>query len=234
MDEAYKTWKAQPTSENLRGFLDKAEPVIKSALNSYAGGNEALKSQARILAVEAARKYDPKQGTKLKTYLMTQLQPLSRVARARGSITQVPERVSIDLYHLRQAEQTFNDEKGRPPSDTELIDRLGFSRKRLLHLRNFMSGDVSETGVSSPESGAMLPGVARADPAQIMMEYVHHDLDPLDQMILEHKTGLYGKPVLSTNDIAIKLKLSPAAVSQRAKKVSQRVLDLQNATEDSL
>jgi DNA-binding Lrp family transcriptional regulator len=55
------------------------------------------------------------------------------------------------------------------------------------------------------------------------MEYVHHDLEPLDQKMLEWRTGIYGKTIKSVNEIAERLKLSPAAVSQRAARIARLI-----------
>jgi predicted transcriptional regulator len=40
---------------------------------------------------------------------------------------------------------------------------------------------------------------------------------------MEWKTGIYGKQILSTNDIAKKLGLTPGAVSQRASRILAKV-----------
>jgi hypothetical protein len=54
-------------------------------------------------------------------------------------------------------------------------------------------------------------------------EFVYHDLDPIDQVILEHSLGLHGKQVLPNQDIARKLKLSPGAISQRKVRIQDQL-----------
>lgn len=228
MELEYETWKQKPTDINFDAVLDKAEPVINSAIQSYAGGDKTLHTRAQLLAARAIKSFDPKKGTKLRTHLMTQLQPLSRAYRERTQLISVPERVTVDLYKMRQEEQRFKDQFGRPPSDGELTSATGLSRRRLMHVRKFSGRETAESGLVGDEGEVLYPGISSPDPEQILIEYVHHDLDPMDQMILEFRSGLYGKPVLSNNEIAAKLKLSPGAVSQRAAKIAARITELRD------
>ena len=48
---------------------------------------------------------------------------------------------------------------------------------------------------------------------------VYHDLEPVDQFIMQHTWGIYGAPPLSTKSIADKLRITPGAVSQRRSKI---------------
>jgi DNA-directed RNA polymerase specialized sigma subunit len=228
MESAYEAWKQKPTEINFDAVLDKAEPVINSALQSYAGGDKTLHTKAQLLTARAIKSFDSTKGTKLRTHVMTQLQPLSRVYRERTQLISVPERVTTDLYKMKQEEQRFKDQFGRPPADSELTSATGLSRRRLAHIRKFSARETAESSLVGDEGEVLYPGVSAPDPEQILIEYVHHDLEPLDQMILEFRSGLHGKPVLSNNEIATRLKLSPGAVSQRAAKIAARITDLQN------
>lgn len=207
----------------MGNLLDAAEPTIQSALKAYAGGNTALKSRARRIAADAFQTYDPKKGTQLRTHLMTQLQPLQRHAREYSQLVRVPERVSMDLYKLKQEEQKFFDSHGREAADKEMADKTGLSMKRIARVRRYSKGEVAESGLTENEDGdqaIMYPGISKVNPEAVWMEYVHHDLAPIDQKILEWKTGYNGKEMLSNNEIARRLNLSAGAVSQRSAKIA--------------
>ncbi len=227
MEDAWKDWKASPTPAKMSALLTKADPIINKAVSSYAGGNAFMRPHARKLAITAFKNYDPTKGTKLSSHIMTQMQPLQRAVREQTQLIKVPERVSIELYHVRQAKQQLQDHLGRAPSDREVADHTGLSHKRLLHLEKYGRSDVSESSLTAPsEDGEMetfYPGVNKADPQKVWMEYVHHDLGPVDQQILEWRTGLYGKEQLSNQEIARRLKISPSAVTQRAAKIKNMV-----------
>ena len=232
MDEEFEKWKTAPTPENMSALLDKAEPVINSALTSYAGGNQLFRGHARRMAAEAFKTYDPKKNVKLHTHLMTQLQPLTRINREHAQSVKVPERVTLDMYSMRQSNQELFDKLGREPSDKELADHTHLSMRRLQHVRRFARPDIPESGLTmmneEGEQEIFYPGMQKTDPQRVWTEYVHHDLSPVDQKILEWKTGLYGKEILSNNEIAQRVNLSPGAVSQHSSRILQRIAEGQN------
>jgi len=225
MEQAYEKWRKAPTQENMAALLDAADPVVDSALSAYARGDKALKSRARILAAGAFKTYDPQKGTKLRTHVMTQLQPLSRAHRERTAVVRTPERVAADSYRLSQAQQEFADRHGREPSTAELADASNLSLKRIAHVRGF-KGPLAESSLTEMEEDSpatFYPGVHKEDPRKIWQEYVYHDLDPINQQILERKAGMHGKPALSNNEIAAKLGVTPGAVSQRSAAIAAKL-----------
>ena len=232
MDKAFEAWRLNPTPEATTQLLAAANPVIDSAITSYAGGDRSFSGRAKVLALKAFQSYDPKRGTKLNTHLMSQLQPLRRDYHNRVNPLKIPERASMEWRALADSEEQLHNELGRPPSDSELADHSHISIKKLQRLRN-----AGQTGLpasyfddddESDSAADKAPAVSRADPNKVWMEFVHHDLGPIDQKILEWKTGAFGHPILSTNDIAQKLKLSAGAVSQRASKIATRLSEVQS------
>jgi DNA-directed RNA polymerase specialized sigma subunit len=209
-------------------FLEKAQPVIDTGIKSYGQNNRALETRARLLVADAAKKFDPTRGVKLRTYLMTQLQPLSRHARDFGQVTRVPERVNTDLYAVNQSSQEYFDKFGRESSDKELADATGLSMRRIAYVRKFANPETAESSLVDDENVVMYPGTETPDPDKILLEYVHHDLDPVDQKILEWRSGIYGKQKISNNEIAKRLRLSAGSVSQRAAKIAARIKQLRD------
>lgn len=223
LDNAYAQWQRDPTPNTVQQFLQSARPVISKALTSYAGGDKALTARAKRLAIDALKKYDPERGTKLQTHLLIQLQPLRRDYMKRLTPVHIPERIQIDKYHLDMTDREFKAMHEREPSDAELSDLTGLSAKRIARIRMFDKGLISEGQTANPESGVQLPGSDEIAPDDIWLEYVHHDLNPIDKKILEWKTGIYGKQVLSTNEIARRLNITPSAVSQRAARIALKI-----------
>jgi DNA-directed RNA polymerase specialized sigma subunit len=136
----------------------------------------------------------------------------------------------MDLYKLHQAEQTLNDAHGREASDTELADHMGTSLKRIRHLRKYNRAETSESSLiardEEGDSEIYYPGVNKVDPEKVWVEYLYYDSDPVDQKILEWKTGYNGKSQLGTNEIAKRLGLSPGAVSQRSARLSKKLSEI--------
>lgn len=222
LTSAYDSWRQSPGKRTMGNLITAADPIINNAMTSYSGG-VPVRSTAKLLVSEAVKKYDPNKGTKLSTYLMTQLQPLQREARKRRDVIRMPERSQIDLEKLRATERLFKDEEGREPADSELADKLGMSIKRIRYLRERESGPIAEGSFEQETETSFQPGTVTPSAEDAWMSYVHHGLGPIDQKILEWRTGYLGKKILSNNEIAHRLKISPAAVSQRAAKIANQL-----------
>jgi DNA-directed RNA polymerase specialized sigma subunit len=223
LDDTYDFWQRNQSQANMDQLLRAAQPTINKALSSFAGGDKSLNARAKRLAIDAFRNYDPKKGAKLSTHLYIRLQPLQREYTQRSSILEIPERVQLDRFRLEQAETALADELGREPSDAELAEYIGLSTRRIAHVRKFARKRFSESQIRSPEGEPLQPASEEVSPEDIWFEFVHHDLDPTDKKILEWKTGMYDKKVLSTNEIARRLKITPSAVSQRAAKIALKL-----------
>ena len=221
----YAAWKKDPSPANAGKLLAAVNPVLDSALRTYGGAKASptLRSHAKLLALEAARRYDPTRA-KLRTHLMTHLQGLRRLHARESQIVTLPERVGLDLHRLHLTTQELTDRLGREPSDQELADHAGLSLKRLAHIRRARPGYAEGQLASRTEGGqemAFDPAVVSGADDDTWVNFVHGDLGPTDQLILEHTLGLHGKPRLSKQRIAARLRLSPGAVSQRAAKIQQ-------------
>jgi DNA-directed RNA polymerase specialized sigma subunit len=240
---AYEAWKKKPDDPEAKSgvltALHAARPsVFDSALQTYAGssaGSPTLRSHAKMIALEALPSYDPRKA-KLRTHLMVHLQRLHRLAAREEQPIRLPEQVGIHLQRAHGAFNELTDQLGREPSDAELSKHMGISMKRLQHIRQYAhpttEGSMAASS-QSEDSGGFTPAVVRPVKDQIWQRFVYHDLSPVDQFILEHSAGLYGKPVLQKQQIAKKLHLSPGAVSQRLKKIQER-LDLRGQVAGNL
>lgn len=227
----YRAWKATPGPAANGAMLRALRPVIDTAVRTYAGpqASPTLHGRARQMTLEALPRYDPSR-TKLKTYLLNHLQGLRRLSVRENNIISVPEQVQMDLFHLNRRRDELAEELGRDPSDLELADRTGLSVKRIAYVRTLRL-PTSESAMLQPFRGSdssdynepAVRGGGEAD-ASAWQRFVHAGLDPVDQVILEHSFGLYGKPVLSNRDIARRLNITPSAVSQRRVRI-QGLLD---------
>ena len=130
----------------------------------------------------------------------------------------------FDQQKLRRHEQDLTDEMGREPTDLELADRTGFSLKRMTKVRKYQPG-VSEGTLESVDPGllgSLSPALARSQKSrQMWIDMVYQDLPPLEQKIMEHTFGMHGRPTLSNQALAAKLKRSPGAISQRKARIQQ-------------
>ncbi len=229
----FLNWKKNPSPENSGHLLRAVEPIMNEALRSYAGKSATsptMRSKAKRMILSAMGSYDPSQS-KIRTHLLSQLQGLRRVSTKEEQIISTPEQVLLDANHLRKAESELKDELGRDPSDMELADYTGLSRRRLGYIRKLkpsMAEGTLEAMRKSDEDGDPSQGVAvQSTPNQKAMQtwwdFVYHDLDPVDQIVMENSLGMHGHPVLSNQDIARKVNLTPGAISQRKAKIQGKL-----------
>ena len=219
LNEAYAGWQKQPSNVNMMRALQAAQPTIDMALRSYVGHRDPVAlSQAKLLALRAMKGYDPRRGTQLRTHLLTQLQPLRRLAAKRRFVSNIPEQAQYDMSGIKDAEADLAEDLGREPTEAELADKTGLSLKRIQHIRKMVVPQAeSMFGVEGPPESDVPSSM------QDWQDYVYHDLSPTDKKIFEWRTGYNKKPTLGVSDIAGKLNLSAGRVTQRANNIAVKL-----------
>jgi hypothetical protein len=76
------------------------------------------------------------------------------------------------------------------------------------------------------EEGSNAPGVITPSRVPYAQDAVYMSLDPRDKFIFDARTGGHGQKVLSVTDVARRLGVSPAAISQRANSIAEMVKEL--------
>jgi DNA-directed RNA polymerase specialized sigma subunit len=221
--EAYDAWSADPTPTNNAAMLKAIDPIIRKGVtaNVGQGPNPLMQSRARQIALKSLGSYDRKRA-KLQTHLMNNLQSLRRQDRQVSNVVRAPERVILDQRKLLEYEQELKDELGRDPTDAELMNRSGFSGKRLAKVRGWHPGAAEGTVEGMDVNLLSSLGVGPSQEAHDMwVQMVYDDLPPLDQKVMEYTLGLNGRKPLSNQEIAKKLGRSPGAISQRKKRIQE-------------
>lgn len=225
--EPYEAWVADPSRANTGQMLRAIDPVLSTAVRAYAGPsarNVTIKSQAKKMAAEALKSYDPARGP-LKTHLMSRLQRLRRVASQQRQIIRVPEQVALDQMMSEAAFKELEEKLSRPPSDQELADFTGLSLKRLQYVRG-STRPLAESTITRPgeEGGGYDPRVRPIEESHdVWLELVYDDLDATNQYIIERVLGLHGHQRTTPSQVAAQLKISPAAVSHRMAQIQQKI-----------
>lgn len=218
----YHAYMTNRSPETADAMLKALSPVIDESLRSY-GGTEAAtvtaRARAKKMVLEAVDRYSPERA-KLRTHLLSHLRGLRRVTERSTAGVYVPEQWRLDARHVDAATSDLSDALGRDPSDAEVADRLGLPLDRVRKARS-VPGVLAGSQYEGPSAGT-----APADEKawNTWVESVYADLNPIDQVILEHSFGLHGRPALPANRIAAKVNLSAGAVSQRKSRI-QMLLD---------
>lgn len=222
---AFGAWQNDPSPDNTGTLLKEIDPIIKQGLNYYGGGlsnSPLMRGKAKQIAIQALSTYNPETAP-LRTHIMSNMQRLQRLAAHERQTVRLPERVAVSQQRLAEVEKKFTDENSRPPSDIELADRMGVSVKRMAEIRKAARA-LPESMVMQPtEEGGVREMGSKSisqEPDQ-WVEMVYMTLDPINQIILERALGLHGHQPTNFTQIAKKLRLSSAAISQRWNKIQQ-------------
>lgn len=224
VDAAYAAWAADPTPENMKAVLDDLDPTINSEVQRFSGPKPLLRSRARALAVKAVRSYDPAADTKLRSWVVTQLQPLSRYNNSLKPVY-APEDAARKSYAVAKALEAFVDEHGRDPTDEELADAVGISVARLKKVRQMTPAVVHEPQATDDDGTVQDYAVYSTNPVRAASEAVYSGLGDRDRRIFDLRTGSHGQTALPGQDIASLLRVSPAFVTQRANAIASRIVD---------
>lgn len=228
-DEIHANWLKNRTPESNTEILAAIQPVIDTAIQSYVGqnANQTARTQAKLMALRALETYDPSKGN-VRNHLLSQLQSLRRFAAQQQNIIDVPEQVSLDYQALQEATNELRDKLGREPTDDELADHTGLSRRRIKKIRSF-NQPVSE-GMTHNETqedgsdGNVASNVPGKDPGlDAWLDFVYDDLSNTDKLIMDMLLGRNGRKKASVQEIAKELGISPSAVSQRAAKIQEMI-----------
>ena len=230
-DTMYPQWQKEQTPEMNTKLLGTVQPIIDTAVSSYAGSNPSptIKNKARLMALKALQTYSPDRGT-VKTHLLSQLQSLRRLAAKEQNIISLPEQVGLDFQRLSSAENDLRDALSRDPTDDEIADATGLSTRRIKKIRSFhqpiaegmtalQSGDSEDA--ANTDIASTLPNHTKQTDA--WMDFVYGDLSPTDKLIMDMTLGRNGRRQASTQDIARRLNITPGAVSQRAAKIQAMI-----------
>lgn len=228
-DTVYKQWQTAQTPDNNTKLLKTVQPIIDTALTSYAGGqpSPAMRTKAKLMALKAMSAYNPNKGN-VKTHLLSQLQSLRRAAAQENNIISIPEQVGLDFQHLTETENQIRDQFGRDPTDDELADATGLSKRRIQKIKSFHQPVPESATITENEDDTFDGGVASQIPGannayNAWLDFVYEDLGPTDRLIMDMTLGRNGKRRTSNQQIAQRLRLSPGAISQRAAKIQAMI-----------
>lgn len=233
LDSMYQAWKKSNKPQELNSMLEYLNSDIDKAVYAYSGLNSgpAVKSRAKLLALKAIKNYDPKSASSLRSWVYTQLQPLSRYSRELNPAP-MPERTLQQLSLLKKFENDFYENKGRDASELELANLTGMSVKQLAKVRGLDKKTYSENFVAFTGENPVTAQELTATPSSKLKEdtlaAMYSSLSGPEQVILEHKLGYNNKKILSNNEIAKRLKISPGRVSQLTSNLSAKLEEYAN------
>jgi DNA-directed RNA polymerase sigma subunit (sigma70/sigma32) len=191
--DMWHDWKKNPDSvEKWRKLYGTFKPVIMTAMQKNLYGSNVPKGVHFAHAVgnfdTAIKTYDPKAGTKLSSWIHTNVQEKGKRINAKYSnIGFIPEARYFKVLTFKNAVEQLTDDLMREPSATEIADHLGWSIKQVETMRRELRADLLE------DEDIQHQTVIVPDTTQSAIEYTYHELTPQQQVVYEHMFGSHGK-----------------------------------------
>ena len=225
--QAYNKWVADQSPDNMAELVSAFMPTVNSEIQQYAGSKQLLRARAKAYVVGAIRSYDPLGKTSLNTWVVTNLKQLSRYGKRLRPI-RASEDIIRNSAELNRVTNELEDQLGRKPTDEELQDQTGWSLKQIEKIRASSTATISagSLGDADAETGPEDPSVSTMDPVPYARDAVYMSLGDRDKEIFNYRLGANGYPQLSGAEIAKKLGVTPAYISQRASNIGSMISEM--------
>jgi DNA-directed RNA polymerase specialized sigma subunit len=206
--ELWRQWKKTKAPNDLQRLLTQMNPLLLREVNKWAPSmsRSYLEAEAKRLAVEAFESYDPSYGAALSTHVASRLPKLSRVVYATQNTARLSETKNLLFHVYHTASHELRERHGREPTNEELADHLGWSPKKL---EQFQRQSQRKEFVESEDH----PDAEEAE--DHLVDYIYHDLTPLQKSVFEHSTGYQGKEHLSGDEMMKKLGITQGQLSYK-------------------
>ena len=222
---AYNKWVVSRSPEDMAEVVNAFMPTVNAEIMQYSGPKELLRSRARFLVTQAVKSFDPMGGARLNSWVVTYLKQLSRYGKRLRPV-RASEAMIRNAAELAEVEKRLEDDLGRKPTEDELVDETGWSRKTISDIRKSSVASVSESMFGTDDEGEGTrpePGLVRPSSLPYAAEAVYMSLDDKGKAIFDGKTGMHGKKQMSGSSLADMLNISGAAVSQRASAIGDAI-----------
>lgn len=221
---SYLSWKKTQSPEDMSNILKEIKPLLQSEMSRFRGvlPEPALQAQAKKRSIEAIKGYDPTKDVKLTTHIVNSLQKLYRENYKYQQAVRLSEELQRGTGNYAKSKEDLAFRLQREPTAAEVADDLGWPISKVERIERQARGEIFGQDLEYDPTDIELN---ESDPR---IDYVYFDLDPTDQMIMEYSTGYGGKAILPKKDIADKLGISAAAVTQRSKKIADKLMQVLN------
>lgn len=186
-----------------------------------------LINEGNLGLIKAAQRFDYTRGFKFISFAVWWIrQSIFQAISEQKRMVRLPGNQLVGLSKVIQASQQLEQELERAPTTTEIADKLGLPEERITDLIDNSPLSVSLNEYASEESDRTLLDILTNDDSllpdePLMRESVKLKVNALlsmlpnrQQLIMKYYHGLDNTPVLTMDDIAMKLNLSKERVRQ--------------------
>ena len=221
--QLWKDWKiGSKTAQNK--LIKSLDPLLQSQINRYSHPSiprSALEAEARKLALEAFKTYDPSKA-QLGTHVVNHQKHLQRYVLNYVNIGKIPENRALAVGKFQKIKQNLMEDLGREPNITELADSLTWAPREVERMENELRKDLSIT--TGGEDEAFFENILYStDETSELIQFIYYDSEPEDKLIIEYSFGFGGKPRLEVKDIALHIGKPEVYVRRKRQKFAEKV-----------
>lgn len=202
---------------------------------------EDLLNEGNLGLIEAARRYDPTKGTKFITYAIWWIRKsILKALAEQVNLVRVPTYQMKKVKEVRETERTLRRELGRTPERAEISERLDVSIKKVDQVLQVQSKEMSLDDTVGKETktpvGDFLVDKDSESPEEELLKRegtflvtgAMEHLNEQERVVIRHRFGLDGCPVLTLKEIGEQMGVSRERVRQIESQAKERLRRLFN------
>lgn len=209
--QQWRTYKHTKSLEDRDALFQRMQPIVMKKVQTWAGPIplDVLRNEAKALTFKAFDSYDPKKGTAISTHVTNSLAPLSRVVYTHQNTARLPENLILKVSSYNRAKEHLTAVNGYEPTSDQLHQELGWDRRELDRLEQYMRNDLTESAGGLDGSFYEDKGSEDDD----LLEALYMSLLPNEKKLLEYTTGFHTGKKLSSTEICTKMGITQAQLS---------------------
>jgi DNA-directed RNA polymerase sigma subunit (sigma70/sigma32) len=215
-DALYKAWKSAPAGYSkdmaFQALMIQLNGPIMTAVNTFRTAPLPLVTmelEAKRIGGQAVMDWSPTAGMNLAPYVGTIVrQRLYRYVAEHQNVGRLPEESIRQVGNIQRAITNLGESLGREPTTPELADHLGLPVSHVTRLRKSLRKDLLESGIDDE-----LAETLKHDPNYERVMLAYYGLTDMEKQVFDFSMGAHGQPKLKPQEIAARLKVSPARIS---------------------
>jgi DNA-directed RNA polymerase sigma subunit (sigma70/sigma32) len=220
----WRTWKSDPTEENLEPLLTSLQPLVNKRVAEFSRAPVppgAVRGQANLCVMRALNSYDPNKGAALGTHVHIHLKKVSSFVAKHQNLGRIPEHRVNRITDFKNAKEELTQQMGHPPDALSLAEHLGpkWSINEVSRMEAELRPDLISSKGIEPDS---LTDIEYSRDREVL-RYIYQELTAEERAVFEYSHGINGKPELQAGEIANVMGISQPKVSRIRRKIDLKL-----------